>query len=159
MKDEPKWQETKHNKGARQIPSQVLADPFAPAVDSSVGEESPSAATSSSKRPLGKDATKYARKKLASSSSSSMGMEFAANLQELNITKTSQWNQEFNRRTTRDESLYQVKHDQLKLERKKVALQEMTEEERILVIDLTSVPNDILRAYYKKKQEEIMKKL
>jgi hypothetical protein len=92
MKDEPKWQETKHNKGARQIPSQVPTDPFAPAVDSSVGEESPSAAASSSKRPLWRDATKDARKKLASSSSSSVGMEFVANLQELNITKTSQWN-------------------------------------------------------------------
>jgi hypothetical protein len=123
-----------------------------------VGEESPSAATSSSKRPLGRDATKDVRKKLASSSSSSVGMGFAVNLQELNITKTSQWNQEFNRRATPDESLYQLKQDQLELERKKVALQEMTEEERILVIDLTSIPNDMLRAYYKKKHE-IMKKL
>jgi hypothetical protein len=124
-----------------------------------MGEESPFAATFSSKRPLGRDATKDARKKLSSSSSSSMGMEFAANLQELNITKTSQWNQEFNRRTARDESLYQLKQDQLELERKKVVLQEMTEEERILAIDLTSVPNDMLQVYYKKKQEEIMKKL
>jgi hypothetical protein len=124
-----------------------------------MGEESPFAATFSSKRPLGRDATKDARKKLSSSSSSSMGMEFAANLQELNITKTSQWNQEFNRRTTRDESLYQLKQDQLELERKKVVLQEMTEEERILAIDLTSIPNDMLQVYYKKKQEEIMKKL
>jgi hypothetical protein len=41
----------------------------------------------------------------------------------------------------------------------KVALQEMTEQELILSIDLTSVPNDMLQAYYKKKQEEIMKKL
>jgi hypothetical protein len=45
------------------------------------------------------------------------------------------------------------------LERKKVVLQEMTEEERILAIDLTSIPNDMLQVYYKKKQEEIMKKL
>jgi hypothetical protein len=87
MKDEPKWQEMKHNKGARKIPSQVPVDPFAPTVDSSVGEESFSIATSSSKRPLGRDATKDPRKKVALSSPSSMGVEFAATLQELNIIK------------------------------------------------------------------------
>jgi hypothetical protein len=120
---------------------------------------SPSATTSSGKRPLGRGAMKAERKKIASCSSSSVDVEFAANLHELNITKTSQWNQEFNRRTTRDESLFQLKQDHLELEKKKVVMQEMNEEVHILSIDLTTLPNDMLWAYYKKKQEEIMKKL
>jgi hypothetical protein len=45
--------------------------------------------------------------------------EFVANLHEVNITKTSPWNQEFNRRTTRDESLFQLKQDHLELEKRK----------------------------------------
>jgi hypothetical protein len=47
----------------------------------------------------------------------------------------------------------------LELEKKKVVMQEMNEEVCILSIDLTTLPNDMLRAYYKKKKEEIMKKL
>jgi tRNA nucleotidyltransferase (CCA-adding enzyme) len=47
----------------------------------------------------------------------------------------------------------------MELEKKKVAMQEMNKEVCILSIDLTTLPNDMLWAYYKKKQEEIMKKL
>jgi hypothetical protein len=133
-------------------------NPFAPPGGSFVGDGSPSATISSGKRPIGRDAAKAERKKIASCSSSSLNAEFAVNLHELNITKTSQWNQEFNSRTTRDESLFQLKQDHLELEKKKVATQEMNEEVWILSIDLTTLPNDMLQAYYKKKQEEIMKK-
>jgi tRNA A37 N6-isopentenylltransferase MiaA len=159
MKDEPKCQPTKHNTAAQQISSRVPVDPFAPPASSFVGDGSPFATTSSGKRPLGRDATKAKHKKIASSSASSADAEFVANLHELNITKTSQWNQEFNRRTTRDDSLFQLKQDHLELEKKKVVMQEMNEEVRILSIYLTTLPNEMLRAYYKKKQEEIMKKL
>jgi hypothetical protein len=109
----------KHNTVAQQISSPVPVDPFAPPAGSFVGDRSPFATTSSGKRPLGRDATKAERKKIASSSASSTGVEFAANLHELNINKT---NQEFNRKTTRDESLFQLKHDHLELEKKKVAI-------------------------------------
>jgi hypothetical protein len=122
MKDEPKWQPTKHNTVAQQISSRVPVDPFAPPASSFVGDGSPFATTSSGKRPLGRDATKAKHKKIASSSASSADAEFVANLHELNITKTSQWNQEFNRRTTRDDSLFQLKQDHLELEKKKVAM-------------------------------------
>jgi hypothetical protein len=122
MKDEPKWQPTKHNAVAQQISSRVPVDPFAPPASSFVGDGSPFATTSSGKRPLGRDATKAKHKKIASSSASSADAEFVANLHELNITKTSQWNQEFNRGTTRDDSLFQLKQDHLELEKKKVAM-------------------------------------
>jgi hypothetical protein len=90
MKDEPKWQPTKHNTAAQHISSPVPVDPFAPLAGSFVRDGSSSATTSNGKRPLGRDATKAERKKIASCSSSSADAEFAANLHELNITKTSQ---------------------------------------------------------------------
>jgi hypothetical protein len=80
----------KHNTVAQQISSPVPVDPFAPPAGSFVGDRSPFTTTSSGKRPLGRDATKAERKKIASSSASSTDVEFAANLHELNINKTSQ---------------------------------------------------------------------
>jgi hypothetical protein len=45
---------------------------------------------------------------------------------------------------------------QLELEEEKVKMQCTHEEEHILAIDLDSVPNERLRAYYKKMQDKIM---
>jgi hypothetical protein len=112
MKDEPKWQETKQTKGSCQTPYEASTDPFM-APSPSVGTNSPSAGTSSGKRPLGRDATKAAWKKTLSASSSSTGAEFTANLKELNLTKTTQWDQQYVRRSSRDHEFVALEKEHL----------------------------------------------
>jgi hypothetical protein len=95
-------------------------------------------------------------------------------LKELNLTKTTQWDQEYARRSSRDHEfvalekehldMERMKHQyivslqqrQLELEEEKVKMQRTHEEECILAIDLDSVPNERLRAYYKKMHDKIM---
>jgi hypothetical protein len=171
MKDEPKWKETKHNKDGRYNPFDVGADPF---VEGSTSVDQQGKDTPSDKRPLGRDATKASRKKSATTSSSSVGTDFAANLQELSIGKMNQWREEIDRRSSRDEQLIAIerlKHEdkvrldreKLELERERIELlrraeererekaerQRRAEEERIMAIDLDSLTNARLRAYYK----------
>jgi hypothetical protein len=86
----------------------------------------------------------------------------------MNINKSSQL--EYVRRISRDQQLVAIEtkkhvdivslqHRKLELEEEKVKMQRTHEEERILAIDLDSVPNERLRAYYTKLQEQIMNKL
>jgi hypothetical protein len=187
MKDEPRWQEVKHDKGSRQHPVDVGLDPF---VDGSTSvHQGAEDTTSTGKRPIGRDASKSPRKKSATTSSSSVGTEFATNLHELSIGKMTQWKEDSDRRCSRDDQLIAIeklKHeDKVRLDRekldlererlelqrlakererdrtelqrkevecrqKKVEMQERAEEERILAIDIDSLTNPRLRAYYKK---------
>jgi hypothetical protein len=47
----------------------------------------------------------------------------------------------------------------MELEREKVELQRISEEEHILGIDIDSVPNEKLRVYYKKLQVKILNRI
>jgi hypothetical protein len=47
----------------------------------------------------------------------------------------------------------------MELEREKVELQHISEEERILGIDIDYVPNEKLRVYYKKLQVKILNRI
>jgi hypothetical protein len=193
MKDEPRWQEVKHNKGSWQHPIDVGLDPF---VDGSTSiHQGAEDTTSTGKRPMGRDASKSAGKKSATTSSSSVSTEFATNLQELSIGKMTQWKEDSDQRCSQDDQLIEIeklKHeDQVRLDRKKLDLkrerlelqrlaeerergrtelqrkvvectqkkaemQERAAEERILAIDIDSLTNPRLRAYYKKLQDAIM---
>jgi hypothetical protein len=105
MKDEAKWMETKHNKGQLPILQNEGVDPFVLGSNSVPDANSPSPASDSGKRPLGRDATKAARKKAASGSSSSVGMEFGTNMLELTSSKNNQWEKELTRRAVRDDDI------------------------------------------------------
>jgi hypothetical protein len=124
MKDEPRWQEVKHNKGSWQHPVDVGLDPF---VDGSMSIHQGAEDTSTGKRPIGRDASKSAWKKSASTSSSSADMKFATNLQELSIGKMTQWKEDSDRRCSRDDQLIvieKLKHeDQVRLDREKLDLE------------------------------------
>jgi hypothetical protein len=182
MKDEPKWQEMKYNKGQRFNPVDVAADPFLEG-SPSVGQQSEDG-SSSAKRPIGHDASKAKACKKSAASSSSAGACFAANLQELSLSKMTQWKVDTDRRSHRDEepiAIEKLKHeDMLRLDREKLELererlelqcraderkrekaemQRRTEEERILAIYVDSATNPRLRAYYKKLQDDIMSKV
>jgi hypothetical protein len=183
MKDELKWQDMKYNKGQRFNPVDVAADPFVEG-STSVGQQSEDR-SSSAKRSRGHDASKATtHKKSAISSSSFVGADFATNLQELSLSKMTQWRIDTDRQSHRDEELIAIeklKHEDMlrfdreKLElererlelqrraderkREKAEMQRQAEEERILAIDVDSVTLMSLRAYYKKLQDDIMSKV
>jgi hypothetical protein len=97
----------KHNKGSRQHPVDVGLDPF---VDGSMPvHQGAEDTTSTGKRPMGHDASKSARKKSATTSSSSVGTEFATNLQELSIGKMTQWKDDSDQRCNRVINLLPLK--------------------------------------------------
>jgi hypothetical protein len=105
MKDESKWMETKHNKVQLPFLANDGVDPFVQGSNSVPDANSPSSASDSGKRPLGRYATKVARKKAASGSSSFVGMEFAANMLELTSSKNNQSKKELTRRAVRDDDI------------------------------------------------------
>jgi hypothetical protein len=113
-----------------------------------------------------------------------VGVDFAANLQELSLSNMTQWRIDTDHRSHRDEELIAIeklKHeDMLRLDREKlelererlelqrraderkrekVEIQRRAKEERILAIDVDSVTNSRFRAYYKKLQDDIMSKV
>jgi hypothetical protein len=123
MKDELKWQDMKYNKGQQFNPVDVDSDPFVEGL-TSVGQQSEDR-SSLAKRPIGHDASKAAaRKKSATSSSSSMCADFAANSQELSLSKMTQWRIDTDCRSHRDEELIAIeklKHEyMLRLDRRKL---------------------------------------
>jgi hypothetical protein len=156
MKDELKWMEMKHNKGQLPFLPNEGVDPFVLGSNSVPDANSPSPTSDSGKRPLGRDATKAARKKATSGSSSSVDIEFAINMLELTSIKNNQREKELTRRAVRDDDILRLNREKMELEREIVELQRISEEERILGIDIDSVPNEKLRVYYKKLQDKIL---
>jgi hypothetical protein len=57
---------------------------------------------------MGHDASKSAWKKCATTSFSSVGTDFATNLQELSIGKMTQWKEDSDRRCSRDDQLIAI---------------------------------------------------
>jgi hypothetical protein len=98
MKDEPKWMDTKHNKGPLPVQAYDGGDPVKQGSNSVPDANSPSPASDAGKRPLGRDASKAARKKAATDSSSSLQSDFASNMQELTLSKNNLWDKELSRR-------------------------------------------------------------
>jgi hypothetical protein len=82
MKDEPKWMDTKHNKGPLPVQAYDGGDPVRQGSNSVPDANSPSQASDAGKRPLGRDASKPARKKAATCSSSSLHSDFASNMKQ-----------------------------------------------------------------------------
>jgi hypothetical protein len=61
--------------------------------------------------------------------------------------------------TKKHEELVSLQRRKLELQEEKVKMQRTHKEERILAIDLDSVANERLRAYYKKLKDQIMNEL
>jgi hypothetical protein len=80
-------------------------------------------------------------------------------MQELTLSKNNLWDKELSRRDVRDDETMRMNWEILQLEKEKVELQRIDQEERILAIDLESMHNEKLRAYYQKMQEKILNKM
>jgi hypothetical protein len=103
MKDEPKWMDTKHNKGPLSVQAYGGGDPIMQGSNSVPDAYSPPPASDAGKRPLGHDASKVAHKKAATGSSSSLQSDFASIMQELTLSKNNLWDKELSRRVVRDD--------------------------------------------------------
>jgi hypothetical protein len=103
MKDEPKWMDMKHNKGPLSVQAYGGGDPIMQGSNSVPDAYSPPPASDARKRPLGHDASKVARKKAATGSSSSLQSDFASIMQELTLSKNNLWDKELSRRVVRDD--------------------------------------------------------
>ena len=165
MKDEPKWMDSKHNKGPRQaeVDTQSQFTPFAEdTAHQSADDSSPTPSPwKGNKRPMGREASKNKSRKI--SSSSSAASEFVSQLQVMSLDKEKYWKHESERRTAEH-------NDFLMLEREKLALQRQAEErqaqqmqraedERILGIDLEKCPTEALRTSYAILQQEILDRI
>jgi hypothetical protein len=159
MKDEPKWMDMKHNKGPLSMHAYDGGDPVMQGFNSVPDANSPSPASDAGKKPLGRDASKYARKKAATCSSSSLQSDFASNMQELTLSKNNLWNRELSRMDVRDDETMRMNQEFLQLEKEKVELQRIDQEEHILAINLEFVHNEKLQAYYQKMQEKILNRM
>jgi hypothetical protein len=80
-------------------------------------------------------------------------------MQELTLSKNNLWDKELSRRDVRDDETMRMNWEILQLEKEKVELQRIDQEECILAIDLESMHNEKLRAYYQKMQEKILNKM
>jgi hypothetical protein len=159
MEDELKWIDTKHNKGPLLVQAYDGGDLVMQGSNSVPDANSPSPPSDAGKRPLGHDASKAAHKKAATGSSSSLPSDFASNMQELTLSKNNLWDKELSKRIVRDDETMRMNHEILQLEKEKVELRCINQEERILAIDLEYVHNEKLRAYYQKMQEKILNRM
>jgi hypothetical protein len=172
LKDEPKWNELK---------SRIDTLKNSASKDSSEHNslnrdtDDPSQGTSSGKRPMGRDAAKAAKKKVAAASSEHVSKIHDLTIQKIELFKET----EVERKARIDEmvTLEKVKFDEarehrkmmVELERKRLAVdekrlqmeaekKEQEEEERIMAINLDEC-GPMQRLYYEARQEEIILKL
>lgn len=182
LKDEPKFQDVLQPRPGGDDQRQEASND----VNLSHDQSSPTP-TSVGKRPMGRDAAKAAaRKKAASGSSLSIASDFVANREVLNLRidqEQSKWREQHEEyrkeKKLEREELMSIEREKIEIERKKAAAKEilaaaeqrraaaeerkaevliMTEEERILSIDLDKC-NPTLRAFYSAKQKQILARI
>ncbi|CAL4975054.1 unnamed protein product [Urochloa decumbens] len=171
LKDEPKWMELKSKMDTPQNSSSS-----AHMLNLNLDPDDPSPASSAGKRPMGRDATKSAKKKALSSGSS----EYASKIHDLNVQKIELFKDaEVERKARLDEivALEKAKAEEarehrkrtLELEEKRLALdqkrlemeaekKEQEEDEHILAINLVEC-QPIQRLYYQELQQSIFEKM
>jgi hypothetical protein len=160
MKHNPEWQDAQ-NRGIADAPSSLntvdlecwdlIKGSLTPSISppNIEHEQFTPTAPSVGKSPTGRDAAKSSRKKLRSTSSSSVASESPANMQVLSI------------KIDEEQNVWQHFHELLRIEKveieKKAAAEDrraelMMMEERILSIDLATC-NPTMRAFYAAKQK------
>ncbi|CAL5075931.1 unnamed protein product [Urochloa decumbens] len=171
LKDEPKWMELKSKMDNPQN-SSSSAQPL----NLNLYPDDPSPASSTGKRPMGRDAAKAAKKKATSSGSS----EYASKLHELSVQKIELLKDtEAERKTRLDEivALEKMKAEEarehrkmmLELEKERLAMDQIRlqmeaekkqkeDDERILAINL-DLCQPIERMYYEALQQDILEKM
>lgn len=184
MKDNPKFQDTKHGRNYRanagasfqdQLFDNAFLDPEVQEIPQ--GDNMATPTSTAGKRPMGRDAAKRARK---AASNSTAGSDFDASMHDLVLTRFT--DNENNRKSRQDAYLEWKKEDKeeakqdrkvmieiekakLELEHKKLALREKMilqeqkkEDERILAMKLHEI-EEPRRSYYAAMQKEILARI
>eukprot|EP00267_Zea_mays_P056611 XP_023156647.1 glutathione S-transferase T3-like [Zea mays] len=161
LKDQPKWMD--NHMGQQQ--QQANANPtHSNTVDLDAEESVPSSFTS--KRPLGRDASKEKAKRTKSVDTSSSDSEFMTRMGDLSLERLSVYKTAVSTEEKKLDSMNRNERQKLLLEKKKLNLEKIRlerqklkedKEEEIMILSMDlSKCNPLLRQYYEAKQQEIL---